>query len=83
MAFTAKIISIVPANDGNNGVAYQTQVDFADSASGFSATKIYLFPVNTTQASAVTTITNDGTVMKTALAGAGTLTSKIGSVITI
>lgn len=83
MAFTATIISIVPGNDGNNGVAYQTQVNFADSASGFTATKTYLFPVSTTQASAVTTITNDGTVMKAALASAGTLTGKIGSVITI
>lgn len=83
MAFTATITNIIPQSDGNTSVSYLTTVNFADSASSFIATKAYLFPVNTSQASAVATITNDGTAMKAALASAGTLTGKIGSVITI
>lgn len=83
MAFTATIANIVPQFDGNTGVGYLATVNFADSASGFTTTKTYSFPINTTQASAVATITNDGTAMKAALASAGTLTGKIGSVIPI
>lgn len=83
MAFTATINSITPQSNDGTTVSYLTAVTFADSASGFTANKTYSFPVNTTQASAVSTITTDGTVMKAALATAGTLQSKVGSVITI
>lgn len=84
MAFTATIVSITPVGDGSGlGITYQTVVNFADSVSGFVSTKVYNFPVNTTQAAAVATITSDGTPMKTAIAGAGSLQQKIGSVIII
>lgn len=88
MAFTATISSITPQQDnsGTNGainISYLVAVNFADSASGFTSSKTYSFPVNTTQAAAVAQITADGTAMKSALATAGTLQSKVGSVITI
>ena len=84
MAFTATIASITPVGDGSGtGVVYQTVVNFTDSASGFSSTKTYNFPVTTTQAAAVAAITADGTTMKSAIASAGTLQNKVGSVITI
>jgi len=84
MAFTATIASITPVGDGTGvGVVYQTVVNFADSASSFASTKTYSFPVNTTQAAAVATITADGTAMKAAISTAGNLQGKIGSVITI
>jgi len=83
MAFTATINSITPSSDGGNGVVWLTAVAFADSASGFTSTKTYAFPMGTTQASAVATITADGNALKTALAAASTLQSKVGSVITV
>lgn len=84
MPFTAQIASINPQPDGTGtGVAYQVTINFADSVSGFTSTKTYNFPVNTTQAAAVAQITADGQSMKTAIAGAGNLQAKVGSVITI
>ena len=80
--FSATIQSIIPL-PVDSGVAYQVTVNFADSVSGFTSTKTYNFPVNTTQAAAVAQITADGQSMKTAIAGAGNLQGKIGSVITI
>jgi hypothetical protein len=82
MAFQATIVSIAPV-PVDTGVAYQVTVTFADSISGFTSTKTYNFPVNTTQAAAVAAITADGQSMKTAIAGAGNLQAKVGSVITI
>lgn len=83
MAFTATILSISPQSDGSTGVTYLVTVNFTDSASGFTTTKTYSLPVNTTQASAVSTITSDGTAMKSALSAAGNLTGKVGSIIVI
>lgn len=84
MAFTATIVSITPIGSENGtGVIYQTVVNFADSVSGFATTKTYNFSVATTQTTAVNIITADGTLMKAAIAGAGTLQQKIGSVLTI
>lgn len=82
--FTAKIISITPSPDGSGaGINWLVDVTFNDSASGYSQDKTYSFPMGTTQASAVQTITADGTALKTALASASTLANKVGSVITI
>lgn len=82
--FTATIQSINPQPDPvGNGLLYQVTVNFADSGSGFTQGKQYSFPLNTTQATAVTQITADGNTLKTALATAGTLQSKVGTVIVI
>lgn len=83
MAFTATINSITPSSDGNNGVNWISVVTFADTASGFSSVKTYLFPMGTSQTSAVATITADGNSLKSALATASTLQAKVGSVIII
>lgn len=83
MAFTAMISSINPTTDGNSGVAFRVSVAFADSASGFSVCKDYIFPIGTTQASATSTITTDGNALKSGLASISNLASKVGTVITI
>lgn len=88
MPFTATIASITPQQDNSGtagaiNISYFVTVNFADSASGFTSTKTYSFPVITTQAAAVAQITADGNTMKTALATAGTLQAKVGSIIII
>lgn len=84
MAFTATIQSITPSPDGSgNGINLNVCVVFADSVTGFTQTKSYTFPLSTTQATAVATITADGQTMKTALATIGNLQAKVGSIITI
>lgn len=83
MAFTAKIDNILPSPDGSGGIQYSVAVTFADSATGFTASKPYNFPLTTTQAEAVAAITADGQLLKAQLAGIGTLANKIGAVITI
>lgn len=84
MAFTATIESITPGADGTGaGVAFWVKVNFEDSASGYSSSKNYVFPPNTTQNSAVNTITADGTAIKSSLAQVSNLQSKVGAVITI
>jgi len=83
MAFQALINSITPSDNGQGGVQLITVVTFSDSVTSFTAVKTYAFPVTTTQASAVATITADGNVYKTTLASIGTLQAKVGSVIVI
>jgi hypothetical protein len=85
MSFTATIASITPIADSSSdtGVVYQTVVNFDDSASGFTAIRTYNFATNTTQAAAVAAITADGQAMKSAIAAAGNLRSKVGTVLTI
>lgn len=83
MPFTATIQFITPQSTDGENVNYLVTVNFADSASGFTSTKTYNFPVNTTQASAVATITADGNSLKSGLATAGSLQNKVGAVITI
>ncbi len=78
MAFTATINSINFQND-----QFNVTVTFFDSATSFTSTKIYNFTSNTTQASAVATITADGTVYKNNLIAFNALQSKVGNVITI
>lgn len=78
MAFTATISSINFQNDVFNVV-----VAFNDSATGWTASKTYNFPVGTTQAIAVAQITVDGNAYKAALVANTALQSKVGFVITI
>lgn len=85
MAFTAKIDSITPNDDGTGaaGINFIVGVTFADSVSGFTSTKTYSFPSTTTQAAAVAQITADGNSYKSKLATLSNLQGKVGSVITI
>lgn len=85
MAFLATINTITAADDGSGapGINFIVAVTFADSVSGFTTTKTYSFPSNTTQAAAVATITADGTSYKTKIATLSNLAGKVGSVIVI
>lgn len=85
MAFTATITTITPQDDGSGTgtLTFLVAVTFADSVSGFTATKTYAFPSITTQAVAVAQITADGTAYKTHLAAVSNLQQKVGSIITI
>jgi hypothetical protein len=83
MAFTATINAITPSDNGSGGIQFTVQVTFADSVSGWSTTKIYAFPITTTQTAAVNQITADGTAYKATLGTISTLQSKVGTVITI
>lgn len=83
MAFQATINSITPSDNGAGGIQFLVTVTFADSATGWSTSKIYVFPITTTQASAVAQITSDGTAFKATLATISNLQSKVGTVITI
>lgn len=80
---TATIISITPSSNDGSTVSFTVVVTFADTTSGFSVTKTYLFPIGTTQSQAVATITADGTAFKNALTTISNLTSKVGTVINI
>lgn len=82
MAFTATIQSVTPTADSTGvSINWIVVVLFADSVSAYVSTKTYSFPLGTTQASAVATISADGTNLKTVLGSASTLAGKIGSVI--
>lgn len=83
MAFTATINSIAPADDGQGSIQFLVTVAFADSATGWSTSKTYSFPITITQAAAVAQITTDGTALKAKLATISNLASKVGAVITI
>jgi len=84
MAFKATLTNITPQSDGTGiGVIEQVTVMFTDDATGFTSTKMYNFPVDTTIASARNTIQADGSAIKAALATIGNLQSLIGTVITI
>jgi hypothetical protein len=80
---TATINSITPVDNGNGTIQYAVAVTFADSITGWSTQKTYLFPITETQAAAVATITADGNAYKATLATISNLQSKVGTVITI
>lgn len=83
MAFTATINAITPSGDGQGDIQFSVAVTFADSASGLSFARTYVFPVTTTQAAAVAQITADGTAYKTKLTTISNLQSKVGTVLTL
>lgn len=84
MAFTATIQSVTPQSDPtSNGLLYQVTVNFADSENDFTQSKQYSFPLDTSQTAAMAQITADCNTLKATLATAGTLQSKVGTVIVI
>lgn len=80
---TATINEIIAQCLDGSTISFLVTVTFADATTGFSLTKTYSFPINTTQSSAVATITADGNNYKSALATISTLASKVGTVINI
>lgn len=78
MAFNATIQSINYQSDN-----WIVAVVFNDTVSGWTTSKTYSLPTGTTQATAVTQITADGTAYKAALTTNTALQSKVGTVIVI